>query len=90
MANYEVLAKATKKDYTSLVAIICCTDGVCYVVPKDEINQHSYTNGKVGKNGKLYLDRWIGRPVLYKDIEGLDIGNLIRVEVERLLGELRR
>ena len=59
----EILAKITKRDYSSLVGLVCCIDGKCIIVPKEKISNYEYTNAVIGFNGNLYLEKNIREPV---------------------------
>ena len=85
---YEVLARITKRDRTSLVAIVCWHDGVGCIVDKGDIVNHDYSNGTVGANGKLYVKnrcQTLGRPILEEYMGKIDLS----LPKDRLISLLR-
>lgn len=91
MEKYEVLARVTKRDRTSLVSIVCWHDGVGCIVNKDDIATHEYSNGTIGANGKLYVKnryQTLGRPILEKYVGDVDL-SLPKNELVSLLRSLQ-
>ena len=89
--EYEILSKLVKKDHTSLVSLVCCVDGVCCIVPKDDIPNHTYTNATIGVNGKLYRRKSnsIGRSITFDRVAESDVVGVSRGDVIQLLNRLR-
>ena len=89
--KYEVLARVTKRDRTSLVSIICWHDGVGCIIDKEDIINHEYSNGTVGTNGKLYVKnrcQTLGRPILDRYVGEVDL-SLPKNELVSLLRSLQ-
>ena len=86
----DILAKVTKRDRTSLVALVCWDGEKCCLIPKSEVVLYEYNNANVGKNGKIYLNRGSGheRPILDTYIGRIDT-NLSLSEMRSLLSRLR-
>ena len=86
----DILAKVTKRDRTSLVALVCWDGEKCCLIPKLDVALYEYSNANVGKNGKIYLNRGSRheRPVLDTYI-GLIDTNLSLSKMKSLLARLR-
>ncbi len=86
----DILAKVTKRDRTSLVALVCWDGEKCCIIPKSDVALYEYSNANVGKNGKIYLNRGSRheRPVLDTYIGRIDV-NLSLSEMRSLLSRLR-
>ena len=88
--TYEVLSRVTKKDFTSLISIVCSVDGVCCVIPKEKISDYDYLNANVGVNGKLYPKRGVGGPVTSEMLNGIEVDGMSRTDFIRFLRSLGR
>lgn len=86
----DILAKVTKRDRTSLVALVCWDGEKCCLIPKLDVTLYEYSNASVGKNGKIYLNRGSRheRSVLDTYIGRIDT-NLSLGEMKSLLSRLR-
>lgn len=87
---YEVLSKVTKSDFTSLISIVCCVDGVCCVIPKKDIVKYNYSNVVVGVDGKLRSKRGVGGPITDKMLNGVEVIGMSRRDFVRFLTSLGR
>lgn len=86
----DILAKVTKRDRTSLVALVCWDGEKCCIIPKHEVALYEYNNANVGKNGKIYLNSGSRheRPILDTYIGRIDV-NLSLGKMKSLLSRLR-
>lgn len=86
----DILAKVTKRDRTSLVALVCWDGEKCCIIPKHEVASYEYNNANVGKNGKIYLNSGSRheRPILDTYIGRIDV-NLSLGKMKSLLSRLR-
>lgn len=86
----DILSKVTKRDRTSLVALVCWNGERCCIIPKQDVTLYEYSNANVGKNGKIYLNRGSRheRSVLDTYIGRIDV-NLSLGEMKSLLSRLR-
>lgn len=88
--RFEILAKVTKRDKTSLVALVCWDGEKCCIVPKLEVMLHSYSNANVGTNGKIYRKKESRheKPILEGYLDRVDL-SLSLEEMRSLVAELR-
>lgn len=86
----EILSKVTKRDKTSLVALVCWDGEKCCIVPRSDIVLYKYSNARVGSNGKIYWNKGGSRekPVLDTYLGSIDV-NLSLSEMRLLLSRLR-